>query len=76
MVESELEGWICKILRRQQDRGRRTVQGKCRVKFKERPEEKVSVAYACAVGRRRLPTGWRLGFWSCMGKWTLGVVLH
>lgn len=74
-MESEPEGCVHKILRRQQDGGGGTVQGKWRVIFKERPEEKVSVAYARAVGRRRLPPGLRLGLWSPMGKWTLGVVL-
>lgn len=75
MVESELEGCVYKILRRRRDGGGRTVQGKWHVIFKERPEEKVCVAYTCAVGRGRLPTGLRLGLWSFMDKWTLGLVL-
>lgn len=49
MVESKLKGYVYKILRRQQDGGGKTVRGKWHAKVKERPEEKVGVAYAGAV---------------------------
>lgn len=67
IVQVELEGCVCNVLRRQQDREGRNIQGKWYVMFKERPKERMSEAYACESEERKI-TGLRLVLQSHVDK--------